>query len=116
MACILVEAELQNMKEQFIEADRDLDTLDQVKRLFYLMNKARQLINLLVRNYWLTRQGSWLGMRLDHEANIRDGGKTVHVVFLYLSKKPAVERGEAGGVTPPPSAPPDLFPSWSVNI
>jgi hypothetical protein len=51
MACILVEAELQNMKEQFIEADRDLDTLDQVKRLIYLMNTARQLINLLVRNY-----------------------------------------------------------------
>jgi hypothetical protein len=51
MACVLVEAELQNMKEQFIEADRDLDTLDQVKQLIYLINKARQLINLLVRIY-----------------------------------------------------------------
>jgi hypothetical protein len=30
------------------------------------------------------------------EANIRDGGKTVHVVFKYLSK-PAIERGGGGG-------------------
>jgi hypothetical protein len=39
-----------------------------------------------------------------NKANIRDGGKTVHVVFKYLSRSLLVERGGmgAGRVTPFP--------------
>jgi len=28
----------------------------------------------------------WQRVSIDHAANIRDGGKTVHVVFKYLSR------------------------------
>jgi hypothetical protein len=42
------------------------------------------------------------GPKTNHEVNIRNGGKVVHVVIKYLSR-PAVERGGGGGgVTPPP--------------
>jgi hypothetical protein len=34
--------------------------------------------------------------RTPHEANIRDGGKTVHVVIKYLSIDPAIERDGGG--------------------
>jgi hypothetical protein len=46
-----------------------------------------------------------------HEANIRGGDKTVHVVFKYVSKR-HIERGEGGrsnDLTPPPPTP-DCIP------
>jgi hypothetical protein len=36
-----------------------------------------------------------------HEENIRDGGKTVHVVFKYLSRSLLLKGVGAGAVSPP---------------
>jgi hypothetical protein len=36
-----------------------------------------------------------------HEANILEGGKTVHVVFKYLSRSLCKKEVGAGGATPP---------------
>jgi hypothetical protein len=44
-----------------------------------------------------------------HESNIRDGGKTVHVVHKYLFRSLKYERVGAGGVTPRPQFDPSSF-------
>jgi hypothetical protein len=57
----------------------------------------------------------FLSIYVGHEANIRGGGKTVHVVFKYLSpQKPDEERG--GDEVMAQSSLYPILPNCSVDI
>ncbi len=52
-----------------------------------------------------------------HETNNRGGGKTVRVVFNYLSMKPAVELGWGlGRVTPPSPSPAPISQLMAISF
>jgi hypothetical protein len=74
---------------------------------------VQQKCSLFLNRFLLAIQACLL---YKHEANIRGGGKTVHVVCKYLSGSQLKKRAlGAVGVTPLPLIT-TLYPCWSVDI
>ncbi len=80
--------------------------------------KLQQCEQILQHRYsnskFIRRAGGPMGT--PNETNIRGGGKTVNVVFIYLSRSLLVERDEGWRSNTSPHSSTTPFPSWSVFI
>ncbi len=77
------------------------------KFLFFFISAAEVVVDPILtkgQNLWYSMYIIVpLRLALSHEANIRGGGKTVHVVFTYLSRSLLQKGVGAGGVSLLPS-------------